>query len=110
MNGDVKSYLSTLVFKNGDHLGYFHIRILILQQEIILSGETVSLTRLLFQYMKELSNSDKIKAFIAPNMTDIIAVLYNNRKLAVYTGGNIHGLYRYLENIGAPNTLTTSGQ
>ena len=30
-----------------------------------------------------------------------------NRKLAVYTGGNIHGLYRYLEIIVYPMTLKT---
>ena len=37
VNGDVQSDLSTLVFKNGQQLEYFHSRIIILQQEIILS-------------------------------------------------------------------------
>ena len=46
MNGDVQSDLATLAFKNGEQLEYFHIRILRLQQEIILSGEIVSPTRL----------------------------------------------------------------
>ena len=49
MNGDVQSNLSTLAFKNGEQLEYFHSRILRLQQEIMLSGEIVSPTRLLFQ-------------------------------------------------------------
>ena len=43
-------------------------------------------------------------------MTYIITFLDNNRKYAVYTGGYIHGIYRYLEIIGDPTTLTTSGQ
>ena len=41
-------------------------------------------------------------------MTDIVIFLDNNGKSAVYTGGNIHGLYCYLEMIGYPKTLTTS--
>ena len=32
MNGDVQSNLSTLTFKNGEQLEYFHSRILRLQQ------------------------------------------------------------------------------
>ena len=43
-------------------------------------------------------------------MTYLIKSLDNNRKSAVYTGGNIHELYRYLEMIGSPTTLTTLGQ
>ena len=62
----------------------------------MLSGEIVSPTRLLFQYMKALTKSEKLRAFIAPNMTDIITFLDNNGKSAVYTGGDIHGIYRYL--------------
>ena len=38
MNGDSHSDLSTLEFKNKKQLKYFHIRILRLQQEIILFG------------------------------------------------------------------------
>ena len=60
--------------------------------------------------MKLFSNSDKLKAFIAIKMTYIITFLDNNGKSAVCTGGNIHGIYSYLEMIGAPTTLTTSGQ
>ena len=48
MNDYVQSDLSTLAFKNGEQLEYFHIRILRLQQGIILSGETAYPTRLLF--------------------------------------------------------------
>ena len=51
MNGDVKSDLSTLEFKNWEQPEDLNI-IIQLQQEIILYGETVSPTRLLFQYMK----------------------------------------------------------
>ena len=42
-------------------------------------------------------------------MTDFTTFLDNNRKLAIYTGKNIHGHYHYLETIGSPTTLTTSG-
>ena len=73
----------------------------------MLSGEIVSPTRLLFQYMKALQKSDKLRAFIAPKMTDLITLLENNGKYAVYEGWDIHGIYRYLEMIGAPTTLTT---
>ena len=60
--------------------------------------------------MKPLSNSDKLRAFIAPNMADIIKFIDKNGKCSVYTGGYIHGIYRYLDMIGAPTTLTNSGQ
>ena len=110
INGYVQSDLSILEFKNGQQLEYFHIKIIKLQQEIILSGETLSPTRILFHYMKALSKSDKIKSLIAPKMKDIITFLDNNKKLAVYTGVNIHGIYRYLETLGSPNKLTPSGQ
>ena len=43
-------------------------------------------------------------------MTDLITFLDNNRKYAVYIGGDIHGIYRYIEIIGAQTTLTTSVQ
>ena len=58
--------------------------------------------------MKAFSNSEKLKVLIAPKMKDIITFLDNNGKYAVYKGGNIHGLYCYLDMIGAPTTLTTS--
>ena len=96
MNGDVQSDLDTLTFKNREQLEDFHSRILRLQQEIMLSREIVSPTILLFHYMKELSRSDKLRASVAPNMTDIITFLDNNVKYAVYTGGDIHGIYLYL--------------
>ena len=43
-------------------------------------------------------------------MTYLITFLENNRKSSVYTGGEIHGIYRYLDMIGDPTKLTTSGQ
>ena len=50
----------------------------------MLSGETVSLIRLLFQYKKEISKIDKLKAFIAPKMTYLNIFLDNSGKSAVY--------------------------
>ena len=102
MNGDVQSDLATLAFRNGEQLEYFRSRILRLQQEIMLSGEIVSPTRILIQYMKALTNIEKLKAFIAPKMTDLITFIDKNGKCAVYDGGYIHGIYRYIEIIGAP--------
>ena len=49
MNGYVQSNISTLEFNNGEQLEDFNIRIIRLQQEMILSGETVSPTRLIFR-------------------------------------------------------------
>ena len=60
--------------------------------------------------MKELSTRDKDKALIVPNMTYLIKFLDKDGKSAVYTGGKNHGLYRYLDMIGSPTTLTTSVQ
>ena len=48
-NGSIQSNLSTLEFKNGKKPEDFHSLILGLQQENILSGDTVSHTRLIFQ-------------------------------------------------------------
>ena len=76
----------------------------------MLSGETISPTRIIFRYTKESSKSDKLKEFIAPNMTYIITLLDNNGKASVYTGGYIHGIYRYLDMVGSPTTLNNSGQ
>ena len=60
MNGDIQSDLATLAFRNGEQLEDFHSRSLRLQQEIMLSGEIVSPTRLLLQYMKPLKKSEKV--------------------------------------------------
>ena len=109
MNGNVQSDLVTLSFRNGEQLEDFHIRILRLQKEIMLSEEIVSPIRLLLQYMKALTKSDKLKSFIVPKMTDLITFLDKNGKSDVCEKGDIHGIYRYLEMIGAPTTLTTSG-
>ena len=38
MNGVVQFDIATLAFNNGEQLEYFHGRILIIQQEIMLSG------------------------------------------------------------------------
>ena len=59
--------------------------------------------------MKLLSNRDKLKAFIASNVTDLITLLDKNVKLDIYVGLNIHGLYCYLEIIGDTTNLTYSG-
>ena len=48
-------------FRNGEKLEDFHIRILRLQQEDMLSGEIVSPTRLIFRYIKALAKSEKLK-------------------------------------------------
>ena len=110
MNGDVQSDLSTLEFNNGEKMEYFHSIIIKLKQEIILSVETAYPTRLIFKYMKKFSDSDIPKAFIAPKMTYLIKLIDYNGNLSVYTGGDVHVLYNYLEMIGATNTLTTSCQ
>ena len=60
--------------------------------------------------MKSFSNSDKLKAFIATKTKYLIKFLDNDGKYTFYTGGNIDGIYLYLEMIGAPTTLNTSGQ
>ena len=60
--------------------------------------------------MKSFSNSDKLIAFIAPKMTDLVTLLDNNGKSAVCTGGKNHGIYHYLDIIVYPTTLTTSVQ
>ena len=110
MNGDIQSDLATLAFKNGEQLEDFHRRILWLQQEIMRSWEIVSPTRLLLQYTNALTKSEKLRAFIAPKMTGLITFHDDNGKNSVYTGGDIHGIYRYIEMIGDPTTLTTSVQ
>ena len=84
MNSDVHYHPATLECKNGEQLEDFHSRTLILQQEIDLYAETTPPKRLLFQYTKVLSKSDKLKAFIVPKMTDIIIFLNNNGNLAIY--------------------------
>ena len=85
MNDNVQYDLYTLALKNGEQLEGFHGRVLRLQQEIMISGENLSPTRLLFQYMKALSKSDKLRALIAHEMTYLITLLDNNVKSAVYT-------------------------
>ena len=89
MNGYVQSYLTTLEFKNWEKIEYFHSRIIGLQREIIFSRETVSPTRLLFQYTKSLSKRDKLKAVIATKMIDIITFIDKNWKYSVYKGEKI---------------------
>ena len=52
MNGDVQSDLATMTFNNGEQIEDFHSRIIRIQKEIMLSGETFSPTRLLLHYIK----------------------------------------------------------
>ena len=80
MNGDVNSDQATLSLKSGEYLEDFHRNIIRLQQEIILSGETVSTTRFIFQYMKSLSKIYKLKSFIATRMKDLITFLEESGK------------------------------
>ena len=84
------------IFKNREKLEDFYSRILRIQQKTNLSVETVSHKRILFQYMKVLSKSNTLKAFVAPNITDIVTFVYNNITLDIYKRVNIHGVYRYL--------------
>ena len=94
MNGDVQSDLATLAFSNGEQFEDFHSRILILQQEIMLSGEIVSPARLLIQYMKALTKIEKLKSFIAPKMTDLITFIDKNGKYDVYDGDETFHIWR----------------
>ena len=55
--------------------------------------------------MKELSKSDKLKEFIAPKVTYLTTFSDNYVK-----SGNIDGIYRYLEIIGATMALANPGQ
>ena len=54
--------------------------------------------------MKELSKSDKLKAFIAPKVTYLTTFSDNYVKY-----GNIDGIYRYLEIIGSTMALANPG-
>ena len=103
-------HLGGINVRNGEQLEDFHSRIIRLQQEIMLSGEIFSPTILLIQYMKALTKSEKLKAFMAPKMTDLITFIDKNGKSTAYDGEYIHGIYRYLEMIGAPTALTTLHQ
>ena len=105
MNGDVQSDLYTLAFNNGEKLEDFHSIILGLQQEIIFSIETVSTTRIIFQYMKALSKSDKIKSFIAPNITDLIKFLDNNKKIGYIKRGKYSCTLSLSRNYWIPNYI-----
>ena len=96
MNGGVQSDLAILESNKREHLEDFHIIIIRLQQEIILSGDIFSPTTLLFQYMKAFSKSDELRAFIVPKIKCLITFLDNNGKSSVYIGGYIHGIYSYL--------------
>ena len=80
VNCGVQSDLSNLALNNREQLEDFHSRILILQQVIILSGETLSPTILLLQYMEELSKSNKLKAFIATKKIDLTTFPEKNKK------------------------------
>ena len=64
----------------------FHVRILRIKEEINISVENVSPTRLLLQYKKSFPKSDKLRAYIAPKITDLIIFLDNNGKTEIYKG------------------------
>ena len=110
MNDDVQSDLYTLTFNNGEQLEYFHSRIIRLQQETNISGETVSSTKFLLQCMKEFTKCAKLNELIVPKMTNIIKFIYKNIRLDSYIKENINGIYCYIEIIGAPNIFNSSGQ
>ena len=56
-----------------------------------------------------MSNSDKLKVFIAPNMKDLIILFEKKGKLAICTYENIYGICHYLGLIVAPTNLTYFG-
>ena len=60
--------------------------------------------------MKELSKCDKINATIAPKMIYLIAFFHKNVKSDICTGGDIYGLYCYIETIEYPTNLTYLSQ
>ena len=64
----------------------------------------------MLKYIKEFSNSNKLKAFIETKITDLIKLLENSGKPAIYIGENIYGIYCYLYIIGSSTNLTPSGQ
>ena len=84
MDGDVKSDLATLSFKNREKLEDFYSRILRIQQKTNLSVETVSPTIFIFHCIKVLSKNDKIKSFLFIKMTDLTTFLEKNGKLSIY--------------------------
>ena len=43
-------------------------------------------------------------------MIYLITLIDNNRKMAIYIEGNIHGIYRYLAMTGYPTTFIPSVQ
>ena len=51
-----------------------------------------------------------MRDLIAPKMKNLTTFLDNNWKYAFYIGGDINWIYCYLDIIGAPTILTTSGQ
>ena len=55
--------------------------------------------------MISLSESDKLKEFVAPKITDLITFLDHHSKIAICTGENIHDLYNYLDMIGYSTNL-----
>ena len=82
-----------MALNNREQLENIHIIIIRLQQEIILSGETHSPTILIFQYIKVLTNSVKLKALISPKIIYLIKFLHNIGKSDVYKRENIFMKY-----------------
>ena len=61
IKGDIQSNLATLMFKNEEELLDFRSIILRVKEEFMLSVENFSPTRLIFQYMKALLKSEKLR-------------------------------------------------
>ena len=97
-NGDVQSDLSSLAFNNRWQLEDFHRRIIRLQQEINLPGETDSPTRLLLQHMKVLSKKNEFTAFLATKMTYLNIFLDRNGKPSIYAGKNLWTIWLSINN------------
>ena len=101
MKGYVYYDLSKLAFNAVEQIKDFHSRIIRIQQYTILLVETVYPTRLLYQYIKALSKSDKLKVFIASKMTYLLTFLDNKNNVYIYKWWKIHGLKEYC----GPNCL-----
>ena len=84
MKGYVYYDLSKLAFNAVEQIKDFHSRIIRIQQYTILLVETVYPTRLLYQYIKALSKSDKLKVFIASKMTYLLTFLDNKNNVYIY--------------------------
>ena len=106
MNGDVKYYLSRLEFKNGENLKIFMALFSDLNKKLC-SLEKFSL--LLDFYSSTWRHFQRVikKIFHCSQDYRSHHIPRKRRKSAVYTGGDINGIYRYIEMIGSPTTFIT---